>query len=89
MTEFAPLAIVPLRVPPSVPLPVARLSRTPVALVTLAGFPEPSWAWTVTLKLAPAVGLVGLIEVMTSWVAPPALYTPVTLVVCPALTVAI
>ncbi len=42
--------------------------------MTLAGFAEASWDWATTLKAAPAVGRVGLIEVMASFVAiaPPA-----------------
>ena len=74
VTELVPPAIEPVRVPPSVPVPLLRLRATPVVEVTLAGFPEASWDWTTTLKAAPAVGLVGLIEVMASFVAiaPPA-----------------
>ena len=60
MTELAPLAIEPVRVPPSVPVPVWRLRATPVVEVTLAGLPLASWAWTTTLKAAPADGLAGV-----------------------------
>jgi len=46
----APLAIVPLNVPPSVPAPEALLNCTVVALVTVCGLPSASCACTVTLN---------------------------------------
>ncbi len=70
---FVPLAIVPVRVPPRVPVPVARESVNPVAAVTFAGLPFASWLWTVTVKGAPPVGLTPpLIEMIASLAGVPA-----------------
>ncbi len=71
VTACAPLVMVPIRVPPSVPVPLVRLSTMAVSDVTLAAFPSGSCDWTVTLKMAPAVGLAGLIEVIASFEAVP------------------
>jgi hypothetical protein len=73
VTEFVPLRIVPerLRFPTRVPVPVLTLSVTPVSLVTFRALPLLSWAWTVTLKALPAVGVDGLIAVIASLLAGP------------------
>src|SRR6516164_7201756 len=68
VTELCPAAIVPVSVPPSVPVPVARLSWTPVAVVTGDAVPADVWDCTVALNVLPAVGLVGLMEVIASFV---------------------
>jgi len=73
VTELAPFAMEPVRVPPSVPVPVPRPREMAVLEVTLAGLPPSSWAWTTTLKGAPTVGLTPpLTEVIASFVAVPA-----------------
>ena len=70
VTWLDPAVIVPVRVPPSVPVPVLRLSVTAVALATAVAAPALSWAATTTEKLTPAVGLVPpLTEVIASLVA--------------------
>ena len=66
-------AIVPVRVPPRVPVPVLRVRATAVADVTLAALPLASWDWTTTLKAVPAMGLAPpLTEVIASLVGVPA-----------------
>src|SRR5581483_4239939 len=55
---LAPAAIVPVNVPLRVPVPVARLSETPVAVVTFEAVPPEVCDCTVTLNAVPAVGLV-------------------------------
>ena len=67
------LPMVPLKVPPSVPLPVFTLRATPVAGLTLAGFPFASCDCTTTEKPVPAVGLLPpLMDVIASFVGVPA-----------------
>ena len=63
-----PFAIVPVRVPPSVPVPVLRPRETPVADVTLTAAPPAVWLSTVTVNEPPTIGLAGLIEVIASLV---------------------
>src|SRR5207244_5407326 len=58
VTVFAPMAMVPLRVPPSVPVPAVLESEKPRAVppVTLVGLPPASCDCTVTGKPTPAAG---------------------------------
>src|SRR5262249_11697487 len=57
VTELVPAVIVPVSVPPSVPLPVFRLSVTPVSAATAVAVPPALRDCTITLKPVPAVGL--------------------------------
>jgi hypothetical protein len=67
--------MVPVRVPPSVPVPVLRERLTPVLLTTLLGTPAAVCDCTTTGKPTPAVGLAPeLTEVITSLVGRAALY---------------
>jgi hypothetical protein len=67
VTEFVPAAIVPVVVPPIVPPPVFA-NEIAVASVTFPALLLLSCACTVTLNVLPAVGVVGVIEVMASLV---------------------
>src|ERR1019366_5106293 len=94
MVTLLPLvAIVPVRVPLSVPPPVALLSVIVVLLVGLAGLPLASCDCTVTLNAVPAVPVLGTV-VYASFVAAPAENTMLPLVtavrpVWPAVAVAV
>ena len=67
VTEFVPAAIVPVVVPPIVPPPVFA-NEIAVASVTFPALLLSSCACTVTLNVLPAIGVVGVIEVMASLV---------------------
>jgi hypothetical protein len=83
VTWFVPAAMVPVRVPPNVPVPVFKLKLTFVAVLTLAGVPLASWDWTTTGNADPATGLLPLLtKVIASLVVTvnvtPLLATPPT-----------
>ena len=71
MTLVAGEVMVPVRVPLSVPPPVALLKLMVVVLEGLLGLPKVSWVCTVTLKAVPAVPVLGTV-VYASFVAVPA-----------------
>lgn len=69
-TAFVPLAIVPVTVPPSDPVPVTTESWNAVALLTFVGVPAEFWVWTTTENELPNVGLVPpLTDVIASLLA--------------------
>jgi hypothetical protein len=80
------LKSVPVTVPLRLPAPVAALNVIVVSLLGLAGFPLPSCDSTVTLKLVPAVPVVGTV-VYTSLVAAPAENTIFPLVTDPKVVI--
>ena len=57
-----PVVMVPVRVPLSVPEPLALLKVITVLVVTFTGLPEASCDCTVTLKAVPAVPVPGTTE---------------------------
>ena len=78
VTAFAPAAMIPVSVPPSVPAPVFRLKVTVVAGPTFLGVPVAVCDWTVTEKALPAVGVAGLIVVTASLPGVSTMFFPVT-----------
>src|SRR5436190_2114058 len=71
--EFVPLAMVPVVVPLSVPVPVLTLKLKAVGCVTLLGFPPASWDCTTTAKGTPVTGpLTPSTDVMASFAGGPA-----------------
>src|SRR5438876_5415394 len=82
---LVPAVIVPVKLPPSVPVPVFRLRLIPVFALTLLKLPFASCDLTVTGKAVPAIGFAPpFTEVTISLAAGPA--TKVTAAVCAMVT---